>query len=788
MFTVMKKILFISLALAMGIIFANANNAATGLQYSGTWLSAYDSIVVSGSGSFIVTMTEHTSDYTGWGVSGDLLIDENHKSPTEVQIYSTGPAKGRVYYYYDDNPSTTCHCGEKAVAIYVYKQFDPNLTPYNLEISGPDCILSGDTVVYSIDPILTKNLNQGIGVDEYLWTLSGNLAQQIIYNAGDGSSITFVVGEVTGADQISVQVGLANGTTKVLKSLGKAAPKPTIVSRCITHGEQGVLFYVSDPQPGVKYNWSCSDDTWIIDVDSVHTDSAYISPANDASASVTVIAYYDGNERCSASYTTVKVGRQWSNNARITSNIAAPYEMNKEYEFILEGAAGGGLNWTPPSGWLLLTNNYSSATGYTAKLKAINENEVLLADVLSVSSNISCSNELQTAESPIYMKPAKVLTVSNITCIVPNSVNTFSITNFGKGPRAINYEWKLYNGGNLVLDTITDVGTLNLTYFVTPNLTKLVVIPIGAHDGTQYYNGDATEFLLTFGPEAPVSIHSSKECVAYNMPDEITLSVVEASDNSTQVYEWNIPSVLDPEFQNQRHTSVTITTDGQTASYPIQVWGTGTCGNSTAVDTFVNIVANPATIQYLDYVIPGINLHVKGYTINNYGTNTIASCDWYFFDNGTIVDGLDSNTGQLVNFKGTYIDLQDIVNSQQYGLVCIVTFTSGCKTLITYGAVPNLSQVSLVHAPVSPSAPKRNNETNLLLYPNPTGNDIIVDFSKKVEDFVDLYIVDMNGSVVLSKRNYSLGTKVDLNVLPKGQYIMCAHKGNEHITKPFIKQ
>ena len=59
MFTVMKKILFISLALAMGIIFANANNAATGLQYSGTWLSAYDSIVVSGSGSFIVTMTEH---------------------------------------------------------------------------------------------------------------------------------------------------------------------------------------------------------------------------------------------------------------------------------------------------------------------------------------------------------------------------------------------------------------------------------------------------------------------------------------------------------------------------------------------------------------------------------------------------------------------------------------------------------------------------------------------------------------------------------------------------------
>lgn len=204
----MKKILLFVCCLFAGTCGIFANTADTGLRYSGQWLNTYDSIVAGASGYFTVTMTKHTSEYKGWNVVGDLTIEEGDSTATSARIRSTGPGKGRIYYYYDDNPSADCKCGIKAVSLNVYKSFSPSA--YNIDISGPDCVLEGDTVVYSIDPILTKNLTQGIGVDEYFWTFTPGLVQEQIYRAGDNSSVTFIAGAVTGYDTIKVQVGLAN--------------------------------------------------------------------------------------------------------------------------------------------------------------------------------------------------------------------------------------------------------------------------------------------------------------------------------------------------------------------------------------------------------------------------------------------------------------------------------------------------------------------------------------------------------------------------------------------------
>lgn len=780
----MKKILLFVCCLFAGTCGIFANTADTGLRYSGQWLNTYDSIVAGASGYFTVTMTKHTSEYKGWSVVGDLTIEEGDSTATSARIRSTGPGKGRIYYYYDDNPSADCKCGIKAVSLNVYKSFSPSA--YNIDISGPDCVLEGDTVVYSIDPILTKNLTQGIGVDEYFWTFTPGLVQEQIYRAGDNSSVTFIAGAVTGYDTIKVQVGLANAGVQARKALGKAAPKPIINSRCIAHGESNVLFTVSNPQPGINYNWSCNDDSWSIDVNPLHTDSAYISPENDAAASITVVAYYDGYEQCSASKSTLKVSRTWSDDAQILATTSAPYVMNKEYEFTLEGGAGGGLNWTPPTGWTL-----KSSSGYKAKFKPINSSTIQLSDVLRVESKNNCSLNPQTAEIPIFMKPAKVTSMNNTICITPNALNTFSISNWEDGPHADSYRWKLYKGNNLAKDTTTATGVTNLSVTANPEWSKLVVIPIGAYNGTLYYTGDPTEFDLTFRPETPLSIQSSKECVAYNMPDEITLSIVDNGNNPTQLYAWNIPSELSPEYQDSLHRSVIITTDGQPESYHIQAWGTGTgeCGNSGIIDKYINVVENLAVIQYLDYTIPfPVNYHVKGYSINGYGSLSISTYDWYFFDNGTIVDGLDSNTGQLVNFKDPYTTLQDIENSTQYGLVCVVTFTNSCKVLITYGAVPDLTQTSLVHAPTSSSAPQKHNSSKLLLYPNPTNNEIIVDLDVKKEEIIDAYIVDMNGKIIMSQKGFNLGHRLNINSLPNGQYIMCVKQGNKSFAKPFVKQ
>lgn len=799
----MKKLLFI-LSFLAGITQVYGHTSNDGFQYNGVWNETYNHIVIEGDSArytYIIYMADtiKRKDFRGWSCAGDLRILINSDS-CSAQFISTGVGKGRLYYYYDDNPSDSCKCGIKSVSLDVYKHFNPSAPAYDMEISGPSCILEGDTVVYSIKPILTKHLNAGIGVDQYYWNVADTTSQnkpsfvdKLIYNAGDGSSVTFVVGEVTGSEEVIVQVGRENGDNLLVKSLGMAAPKPTITSRCIMHNEDNVLFFVANPQPNVKYNWSCSDDSWTIEVDSVHTDSAYISPANDASASITVMAYYEGNEQCSSSYSTVKVGRLWSPNARIIpeEHTGSPYDMNKEYLFELEGGSGGGLKWTEPRGWIQITKQHTTTDGFDARFKPVNSDSVRLSDVIRVESKMACSGEVQVREYPIFMKPAKVRSITDTACITPNSTHTFTINSWGEGPKAISYQWKIYAGTNCLKDTITNNSAL--TIYATPNMTSLVVTPIGASDGTTQYNGDSNTFLLTFSPQKPAGVQASKSCIAYNMPDEVILTVQET--DTTQSYGWDIPASLSLNSHNQRKTQVTIGTYGQEGSHIVKVWGLGSglCGTSDTIPHIIEIEEDNATIQYVYYYIPTVNFLYEAYIVNNPSYST-PSLDWYFFDNGNIVDGLASYTGNSVYFKGEYLDLHDIRDSHQYGLVCIVTYADGChKTLVKYGAVPEPLTFPLVHAPINSPARQRSNNMNnshsdLNLHPNPTNNELTITINAHSNEISELFIVDIKGNIVLSNKSFIIGTSYEVSSLPNGQYLVCIKVGEDSYVKSFIKQ
>ena len=300
----MKKILLFVCCLFAGICGIFANTADTGLRYSGRWLNTYDSIVAGASGYFTVTMTKHTSEDVRWSVIGDLTIEEGDSTATSARIRSTGPGKGRIYYYYDDNPSADCKCGIKAVSLNVYKSFSPSA--YNIDISGPDCVLEGDTVVYSIDPILTKNLTQGIGVDEYFWAFTPGLVQEQIYRAGDNSSVTFVAGEVDGNSSLSVQVGLANAGMQASKALGKAAPKPLLRDTCIPFDQTILeLNIYNEEYPDLIYTWDYNP-KWEPADYPAHDDNSQkryhvvLYPDSGSGGVVTVTASYGNDEGCSS--------------------------------------------------------------------------------------------------------------------------------------------------------------------------------------------------------------------------------------------------------------------------------------------------------------------------------------------------------------------------------------------------------------------------------------------------------------------------------------------------------
>ena len=730
--------------------------------------------------TYTITLQNALGVYVRWNAYGDIVL--TNQTATSATFYSKGPAKGRISYIYDPASDDPCQFTRNAF-IDIYKHFDAE-EKYGLTIVGPDCIADGDSVVYSIKPILTTSVNSGIGIDLYNWNIfdatSDPYVQNVSYVSGDSSSVTFKAGTMTGRDSITVRVGLANEEYRLVKHLGKKVPKPLVDPICIVQGQRNVQMQVTNPLSNVTYEWSCSDDMWQIDVDPNNSAIAYISPNDIASANIIVTAYYTGSEECGSDVTIVKVDRKWLDNAYIDTVTNYPYAYNTTYEFNLIGGAGGDLTWINPAGWEKVS---SSSLNY--KMKPVNAAKLQLVDTLYVTAESLCAIESQVAKIPIYMKPAKVLSIGTTSCLAADVPHTFTIDELETGPVSTAYEWKIYKG-NTLYDT--QVGTNTFTTTLSSDMTRIDVRPIGATNNNTTYYGETAQFPITFSPITPTSIESSKECIAFHMPDEVTLTLT--GTVPTQSYEWEVPADLDTVNLDSRKTSIKIFTDGRDTTYTIKAWAAddGTCGSSDTVRTNVNIVATSSYIHFVNMDI-GVTT-IVGYIISpqsNYGS--ITSRDWYFFDNGVIIDSLDSSTGVMVQLKEPYPVYQDIINYPLYGIGCVVTYSNGCKEFIRHGNVPDLSTIELVHPPKTQSASSRKNlkTGEMIIYPNPVKEELTIDLTDSKQPST-LYIISNTGQLVSSVKNFVPGSSYNVSSLKQGAYIICILQDENKYVKSFIKQ
>ena len=228
-----------------------------------------DTIMIEDNNTVIysITLKNPLGVFVRWRADGAIVMFDT--TATAARFYSNGPAKGRITYTFDAAPEDPCQFS-RSIFIDVYKHFDAE-EQYGLSIIGPECIADGDSVVFSIKPILTTHINSGIGIDLYNWNIfdavSAPYVQNVSYVSGDSSSVTFKAGTMTGNDSITVRVGLANEEYRLVKYLGKKVPKPIVEPICIVQGQRDVQMQVTNPLSNVTYEWSCSDDSWQIDVD-----------------------------------------------------------------------------------------------------------------------------------------------------------------------------------------------------------------------------------------------------------------------------------------------------------------------------------------------------------------------------------------------------------------------------------------------------------------------------------------------------------------------------------------
>ena len=745
----MKKGLFISLILAIGIISARANNADTGLRYGGTWLSAYDSIVVNGSGSFIVTMTEHTSDYVRWGVSGDLRIDEEHVSATEVQIYSTGPAKGRVYYYYDDNPSAECHCGIKAVSLNVYKSFSPSA--YNIDISGPDCVLEGDTVVYSIDPILTKNLTQGIGVDEYFWTFTPGLVQEQIYKAGDNSSVTFVAGAVTGYDTIKVQVGLANAGMQARKALGKSAPKITFSDTCIAVGSRVVTFLIPNPQEGLFYKWLIPSPQFSAQSSTIG-DNIRVKLNDNSNGEITVLSSYDRNnwDGCSVSTTSFMVNRMIGSGNSVKSARTC-YSVGDTALLKITGTLPDNteFTWQYPNGWdVVLEDGQSIEEALVLDSIKLKATENITDSVFNVTMK-GCT-DIVTPNYYAYVCPAGVEEIIGDICVSRDESVWYHVDPYAHKPYAHHFEWTLPDG----MEEIRSTPMKDSIYVHVKNtgeLGAITVIPQGSNSACE---GPASSKQVFLEAKSPSSINQF-HCVASGKEDTVTLWLNGVQED--QHYYWILPNgvTLEPNSGDENLTYIKVHTSGIAGTYPIHVYAENSvCGNSDTIDYDLEI----AEIAYsINFVRMGSYTY---YSVNELDTSKIASYKWY--ENGVLKQGFT-----------TYdiFSTATVVTSE-------VILKDSCTQSITIRSGNNIKRRELSNNP----SPKQD---NVFATPNPANNILHIDSNA---DNSSIRMIGINGVVLDNYMLHSSSQDIDISDIPSGQYVIILSDGKNHMIQKLLIQ
>ena len=746
-----------------------------------------DSICIPYNGE--ITLKFNASDIGNfeWIPLGDIRLDTTYSDT--ARISSTGYAKGAIRI-----KSTGC---STVKVLYIFKEFYPES---NWVISGPECITEGDTVVFSVDPILTKNLDANIGFDKYYWNIytedKPSCVADIIYTAGDGSSVTFKIGEITEQDTLKVNLGYCN-RNDIRKSIQlpllKKAPMPNVISdTCISYGAQEVVLY-NNPVEGVFYKWILPSDYEEIEL----TQNYARFKVDDAvSAQIMVVATYnvDGNDGCADTPAYIQINRSFNKNASIQNNANEDcVNVGDDVKFDFENGApkGASYNWSAPEGWDTITGSQNIHNSSITFRPTSNSN---LRNIISVSLS-PCGDTI--LRDTIYVKPCKI-PVENIImeinneneCLALGDIIKLYVNNWNNlKPRGDSIVWIGPNNDWTIIPGVTP----DTAYIYVANATSEAVISV-CQTGLNNCNGDFTQVRYNYAAIVPSLIEKPSECIASNMPDDIIFSV--SPSYPGQRYHWTCNNTILDYNGTTDSSSVRVRTNGLPESYIILEVNAfnDSCGASVSIKDSVMIPRNQYSMSYAEFK-EGTEEDYGEFTINGRNlSQTTADFEWYFLDNGIPVADVLSEDGDKYAY---YADIQslydygDISLSNRYTVVCVVTMKlSGCKYRKTYGAaLPSnyvIPQSSNINSPQRHTIHK-NLLTSYVAFPNPS-NGILNLKSSNGTNF-SYYIYSFSGNLVMSQQNaYSSEYSIDISSLTKGVYEIVYVQHNRRHSGTFIKE
>jgi hypothetical protein len=774
----MKKSLFLVITLligAMNHVFLYADdievtiNAPSCIDENGSFAASYN-------------VTGGTISDIQWDALGDL-------SCTSSGIYtSTGIGKGvvRLKYRIGEN----CR---QSVEHEVFKRFYP---PQDLEIKGPMCLTPGEVVVFSIDPLLTVNLDERIGMDHYYWNVCDtDIAKNIPYldslhyDAGDGSSVTFSVKDwdmSTTQAEIYVYLGDCNNKVagkKVSLPLTKQAPKPIPEKEeyCIPYGTDMFTLALLESYPTVSYSWKTPIGWNIVEA---NQDSTWVrvKPHESTPCEIIVSAAYkngDGAD-CAIAQTAIKINRRWSNNPSITTIGCLTAGQEDSVEFNLKNVPSGTeVDWHFNKSWWDVYKNDTSNTRVFAKPLS----NVPLTDTIYVYELAQCEDATYTLKHDsviTYFIPTKV-EISGLKCVAENTPYTYSVERKqGEvGPMAQNFEWRIYRkSGSSYAVANQNGATASISF--PADVEKLVVTPLSPNSSC---NGDTTQYAIMISPTPPASIiWEDNHCIAAGMEDSVTLSVSNAIatqtytwDYTTQTHNWSLKR-----FPTDNHSEIVLYTTGQAGWDSVAVFIEGICGNTDTVKIGLETAAVPFSIQiderasYYDfYSVPGNLL-----TLPEFEQESSLYYEWKI--NGESDDDWVGYDATDISLKKSRLSTSDIVS-------LTVTTTSECKysysILIGDAIVPEI-QNSINYEP-NTNGTNRNIEQDFIVRPNPANSQLSIDLPETSKPSI-IKICDMSGKMIKRIKTSESSLTIPTDNLSEAVYVILLYQEGSVLSKQFI--
>ena len=645
--------------------------------------------------------------------SGTLVADIITYNKSVRQSEGTSPSniylarsKGRVRIGYNDSTTT---CGG-SIQFDIFKKY-PTPT-YLPPIIGPNCWEADSTYTYSVDQIASDNLGDGIGIDEYYWTVSnGSTSISNFYTSADKSSITLdAPNPVNGPWTITCCFGRANPwdanvstpTSCVSRTIGVQPSLPVVsIPTCVDIGDPS--FVASVPLTlGYSYTWSSSNPSWLL------------SPNFDGNI-LTVTALGDGpgiitltveNGSCSSASSSDTVNRRFVSPIFIDGITCISDNSTQTYSILPSGIQGNPTCWTLPSGW-----TFTPLNG-TQSVVDVHVPSGTPAGPYTITA-FSCSCPSGTIDLTVNVRPVNPVIAAGDTCISFGSVTplTYSVTPAGS------YTWTIPSGwsGTSTTESIT----------VTPNGTGVGTITAQGISPSGCNSLGTVSWDVNFSAITPSS--ATVGCLNFGFNSTTTATIANAPSPFYGTYlVTSTPTGL--------LGSPAATVDPVTGQITLNVLGTAPVGSyflefvhATPCDTSA-VLSVPITMSALPITLD------TNYTIayDLYQVNPpIGSAYVWFFDGVPITPANNSPVLFLNNASG-YIPTTVCVNVLNGATGC---FTRVCRPGRNFGRSLGVED----DIRLSANAVK--------VYPNPNDGR----FTMEVPDFevsAGVRVVDASGKEV----------------------------------------